>query len=202
MSEDIVQAHETIENMGFVENTPAHINRKQANQHVFDEAKKYLTKLYDGKRCSMCEWMGIKPTDIHPDNKIESHHFFEWSHWNGVDLKKVEAILRVVSPLIHGLYKMTIEDILAGKPLYSIWNEPELQGVKFDSLDSPQNQWFLCHAHHQQSNKAWQELGIDHDMIGLHHSPMALVMLYFVMMTGQYPMHHIPHHDDGLDRTV
>jgi hypothetical protein len=203
MSEkDIVKAHTQDEYMEFEEVLPEHVQRAEASQATFDHAKKYLTKLYGGKRCAMCEWMGIKPTDIHEDNQIESHHFIEWSHWNASDIKKVEAILRVISPLIHGLYMMTMEDILAGKPLYSIWNEPELKDKPFTSLDMPQNQWFLCHAHHQQSNKAWQDLGIDHDMIGLHHAPISLVILYFVMLSGQYPMHHIQHHEDRLDRKV
>lgn len=201
--DDIVKAHSQNEHMDFEENLPEHIQRAKASQTVFDHAKKYLTKLYGGKRCAMCEWMGIKPTDIHADNKIESHHFFEWSHWNAVDMEKVEAILRSISPLIHGLYMTTMKEINSGKPLYSIWNEPEFKDKPFDSLDDARNQWFLCHAHHQQSNKVWQDLGVDHDFIGLHHAPITLVALYFVMLVGQYPMHHLKdHHEDGLDREV
>jgi hypothetical protein len=200
--DDIVKAHSQNEHMDYEEILPEHIQRAKASQSVFDHAKKYLTKLYGGKRCSMCEWMGIKPTDIHADNQIESHHVFEWSHWNSVDIRKVEGALRFISPLIHGMYMMTLDDVLAGKELYSIWNEPEFKGKPFTSLDDARNQWFLCHAHHQQSNEAWQQLGIDHDVIGLHHAPITMVILYFAMLQGQYPMHHIKHHGDGLDRKV
>jgi hypothetical protein len=59
-----------------------------------------------------------------PRSQIESHHVFEWSHWNHNDLRMVELTLRALSPFIHGLYLVDQKDILAGKPILSLWTSP------------------------------------------------------------------------------
>lgn len=189
-----VNAHKQEESMDYNEIIPAHINRKEASQAEFDKAKKFLTKAYGGKRCIVCEMRGETPKD-----HIESHHVFEWCHWNDNDMVMVEIVLRALSPFIHGMYMISKEDILAGKPVPTLWEHPELKGVKFDSLDDPRNQFFLCHAHHQQSTKDQIEKG--YDILGIHHVAFTIWLQYLGMPTGKFPVEHI-HHTDGLDRKV
>jgi hypothetical protein len=138
-----VEAHEQEEHMDYSEIRPSHINRKNASQKVFDEAKKELTKLFGGKRCCVCEFRGENFQDLHPDNQIESHHMFEWSYQNADEIKKVEAILRLLSPFMHGIYLMSKEDILAGKPLVSLWDLYEYKNKPFTSYDDARNQFFI-----------------------------------------------------------
>lgn len=192
---DQVQAHNQEEHEDFLEVIPAHINRKQASQAEFDKAKKFLTKAYNGKRCIVCEMRGEKPKD-----QIESHHVFEWCHWNDNDMQMVEVVLRALSPFLHGLYMISKEDVLAGKEIPSLWNHPELKDKKFNSLDDPRNQFFLCHAHHQQSTKAEIEKG--YDIIGIHHVAFTIWLQYLGMPSGKVPVLHADHHTDGLDRKV
>jgi hypothetical protein len=199
MNKRIVPAHEQIETMKYAEIVPEHIDRHQASQEEFDDAKKFLTKVYGGKRCIVCEMRGENPFD-HPENHIESHHVFEWCHWNENDLKMVEVVLRALSPFIHGLYMISREDVLAGKPIPSLWDHPELKDKPFTSLDDPRNQFFLCHAHHQQSTK--EQIANGYDVIGLHHVAWPVWLQYLGMPSGKIPAHHINHHDDGLNRKV
>jgi hypothetical protein len=196
---DEVRAHEQDETMEYESIIPAHINRKQASQSEFDRAKKFLTKLYGGKRCIVCEMRGENPLDHHPENHVESHHVFEWCKANANNMQMVEITLRAISPFIHGLYLISKEDILAGKPVPSLWDHPELKDKPFTTLDDPRNQWFLCHAHHQQSTN--KEIKEGFDIIGLHHSPFPEWIQYMGLPSGSFPMRHV-HHDDGLDRKV
>jgi hypothetical protein len=191
---DEIKAHSQEESMDFEEIIPAHVNRKGASQSEFDRAKKFLTKVYGGKRCIVCEMRGETPKD-----HIESHHVFEWCHWNDNDMKMVEATLRALSPFLHGMYMISKEDILEGKEIPSLWNHPELKDKPFDSLDDPRNQYFLCHAHHQQSTNAEIEDG--YDIIGLHHVPFPQWLQYLGLPSGILPVKHEPH-DDKLDRKV
>lgn len=191
---DEVKAHIQDESMKFEEVIPAHINRKEASQSEFDSAKKFLTKVYSGKRCIICEMRGEIPTD-----HIESHHVFEWCHWNDNDMKMVEITLRALSPFIHGMYMISKEDILAGKPIPSLWEHPELKDKPFTSLDDPRNQYFLCHAHHQQSTN--KEILDGYDIIGLHHVPFPQWLQYMGLPSGKFPVKHEPH-NDNLDRKV
>lgn len=192
---DQVQAHNQEEHEDFEEIIPAHINRKQASQSEFDRAKKFLTKAYGGKRCIVCEMRGETPKD-----HIESHHVFEWCHWNDNDMQMVEVVLRALSPFIHGLYMISKEDVLAGKEIPSLWSHPELKDKKFDSLDDPRNQFFLCHAHHQQSTN--EQIKNGYDIIGIHHVAFTIWLQYLGMPTGKVPAIHAKHHDDGLNRKV
>jgi hypothetical protein len=191
---DEVQAHIQNESMDYEEIIPAHVDRKEASQAEFDKAKKFLTKAYGGKRCIVCEMRGEKPT-----SHIESHHVFEWCHWNDNDMRKVEIALRALSPFIHGMYMISEEDILAGKPVPSLWEHPELKDKPFTSLDDPRNQYFLCHAHHQQSTNA--EIGKGYDVIGLHHLPFPQWLQYMGLPIGKLPVKHEPH-EDKLNRKV
>jgi hypothetical protein len=198
---DIVKAHEQNEGMEYTEVIPEHIERKEASQHEFDKAKAFLTKVYGGKRCIVCELRGEKPSDHGLDNHIESHHLFEWCHWNDNDMKMVEVALRALSPFIHGLYMISKEDILAGKPIPSLWEHPELKDKPFTSLDDPRNQYFICHVHHQQASKVEQAVG--DDVIGLHHIPFPVWLQYLGMPKGKTPVHHIgEHHNSGLNSKV
>lgn len=192
---DQVQAHNQEEHMDYEEIIPAHVNRKQASQSEFDHAKKFLTEVYGGKRCIVCEMRGEKPKD-----QIESHHVFEWCHWNDNDMEMVEITLRALSPFIHGLYMISKEDVLAGKEIPSLWNHAELKDKKFDSLDDPRNQFFLCHAHHQQSTK--DEITKGYDIIGIHHVAFTIWLQYLGMKSGKLPVRHADQHDDKLDRKV
>lgn len=192
----IIPAHEQIEIEAVAEVIPEHIDRKQASQKVFDEAKKFLTKVYGGKRCIVCEMRGEKPV-----GHIESHHVFEWCHWNDNDMQMVEVVLRALSPFIHGLYMISKEDVLAGKRIPSLWEHPELVNVPFTSLDDPRNQFFLCHAHHQQSTK--DQIAHGYDVVGIHHVPWTIWLQYLGMPTGKIPVHHVdPHVHDKLNRKV
>lgn len=192
----IVAAHEQVEIDAVAEIIPEHINRKQASQSEFDHAKKFLTDVYQGKRCIVCEMRGEQPK-----GNIESHHVFEWCHWHDNDMKRVEIVLRALSPFLHGLYTISQDDVLAGKPIPSIWNHPALQNKPFTSLDDPRNQFFLCHAHHQQSTKEQIEHG--YDVIGIHHVAWTIWLQYLGMPSGKIPAHHIdPHEHDKLDRKV
>ncbi|HLI46801.1 MAG TPA: hypothetical protein VKU94_06370 [Geobacterales bacterium] len=192
---DIVKAHVQDELMRYEEIIPAHISRKKASQEEFDKAKKFLTKLYGGKRCIVCEVRGEKP-----QSQIESHHVFEWCHWNDNNLEMVEVVLRALSPFIHGMYMISKEDILSGKPIPSLWEHPELKDKPFSSLDDPRNQFFLCHAHHQQSTK--EQIANNYDIIGIHHVPWTIWLQYMGMSSGKLPVIHAKHHDDGLNRKV
>jgi hypothetical protein len=195
-----VHAHTQEEHMDYEEIRPSHINRKNASQTVFDHAKKELTELFVGKRCCVCEFRGEKFQELHEDNQIESHHMFEWSYQNADNIKKVELILRLLSPLMHGIYLMTEDEILSGK-LVTLWDHEHYKNKPLTSYDDARNQWFLCKFHHQQSTKQALEDGID--IIGLHHIPFPDWLQYFVMPTGVFPVKHAsPHHEDGLDRTV
>lgn len=198
--ENQVEAHSQHEHMDYEEMRPEHINRKVASQAVFDHAKKELTKIYNGKRCCVCEFRGENFQDHHPENQIESHHIFEWSYQNADDIKLVEVILRLISPFIHGVYMMSKEDILTGKPLFSLWDHPDFINKPFTSFDDARNQYFLCNAHHQQSTK--NEIASGYDIIGLHHIPLPDWLQYFVMASGVFPVRHVTHHEDGLDRKV
>lgn len=188
---DTVKAHAQHESMDFSELIPEHIDRAEASQVIFDHAKKFLTQVYGGKRCIVCEMRGEVPTDHYEDNQIESHHVFEWCHANENDMQMVEIVLRALSPFIHGLYMASKEDILAGKPLPSLWEHTALKNVPFKSLDDPRNQYFLCHAHHQQSTK--EQINEGYDIIGLHHIPWPQWLQYLGLPKGKYPVKHIPH---------
>lgn len=192
---DMVSAHEQEEITDVVEIIPGHIDRKEASQSEFDRAKRFLTELYGGKRCIVCEMRGETPKD-----QIESHHVFEWCHWNDNDMKMVEVTLRALSPFIHSLYLIGKDDILAGKPITSLWEHPNLKEKPFTSLDDPRNQYFLCHAHHQQSTK--DQIKDGYDVIGLHHVPWSIWLQYLGMPAGKWPARHADHHNDGLDRAV
>lgn len=197
----IVQAHEQLEINAVEEVIPEHIDRKQADQKVFDHAKAFLTEVYGGKRCIVCEMRGENPADHGKDNHIESHHVFEWCHWNDNDLQMVEVTLRALSPFLHGLYMISREDVLAGKRIPSLWEHPELVNVPFTSLDDPRNQFFLCHAHHQQSTK--EQIANGYDVIGIHHVAWTIWLQYMGMPHGKLPAHHVdPHEHDKLDRRV
>lgn len=191
----MVAAHEQKENESYAENIPEHIDRKEASQSEFDRAKKFLKKVYGGARCIVCEMRGEEPV-----GHIESHHVFEWCHWNDNDMKMVEIVLRALSPFLHGLYIVSKEDVLAGKPIPTLWEHPELKDKPFASLDDPRNQFFLCHAHHQQSTN--DEIAHGFDVIGIHHVPFTIWLQYLGMPHGKVPAHHIDHHSDGLDRKV
>lgn len=195
MDDKTVKAHEQFEDADFVEVIPAHIDRKEASQTEFNRAKRELKALYGKPRCIMCEMAGEEP-----QGNIESHHVFEWCHWNDNDMKKVEVILRALSPFIHGLYLISKKDILAGKPIPSLWEHPDYKDKPFTSLDDARNQYFLCHAHHQQSTKEQIEEG--YDRLGLHHVPWTIWLQYFAMKTGRLPAHHAVEHDDDMDRKV
>lgn len=191
-----VAAHEQIETSIVAEIIPEHINRKQASQAEFDKAKEFLTKVYGGKRCIVCEMRGEKP-----QGNIESHHVFEWCHWHDNDMQRVEVVLRALSPFLHGLYMISKEDVLAGKQIPSLWYHPELKDKPFDSLDDPRNQFFLCHAHHQQSTKI--QISQGYDVIGIHHVAWTIWLQYLGMPTGKIPAHHVDQHaHDNLDRRV
>jgi hypothetical protein len=192
---DFVQPHEQEEIIDVVEIIPGHVDRKEASQSEFDRAKRFLTDLYGGKRCIVCEMRG----DI-PKSQIESHHVFEWCHWNDNDIEMVEATLRALSPFIHGLYMISKADVLAGKPIPSLWEHPDLKDKPFESLDDPRNQYFLCHAHHQQSTK--YEINDGYDVFGLHHLPWPIWLQYLGMPAGKWPARHAGHHQDVLDRVV
>jgi hypothetical protein len=196
----MVAAHEQEEVTDVIEIIPEHIDRKQASQSEFDAAKKFLTKLYGGKRCIVCEMRGENYLDHHPKNQIESHHVFEWCHWNDNDMQMVEIVLRALSTFIHGLYMISKEDILAGKPIPSLWDHEHFKDKPFNSLDDARNQLFLCHAHHQQSTN--DEITMGFDIIGLHHAVWVIWLQYMGMPSGKFPAKHAVHHDDGLDRTV
>src|SRR5437763_5544861 len=164
---DEVQAHIQNESMDYEEIIPAHVNRKEASQAEFDKAKKFLTKVYGGKRCIVCEMRGEKPT-----SQIESHHVFEWCHWNDNDMKMVEVTLRALSPFIHGLYMIDKEKVLNGEPIPSLWNHDMFKHVPYDSLDDARNQFFLCHSHHQQATH--EQIAAWYDAIGIHHVPFPI----------------------------
>jgi hypothetical protein len=215
INKDYVEAHTQRETADIDELLPGHINRKKASQVEFDKAKKFLTELYGGKRCIVCEIRGENHLDHHPENHIESHHVFEWSHWNDNDMEMVEVTLRALSPFIHGLYILTADAYRNGgyaavRPaLFNIVNSgtdiPTLWKIvtdKFDSLDDPRNQLFLCHAHHQQATK--DEINGGYDIIGLHHMFWTLWLQYMGMPSGKVPaLHHAEqHHVDGLNRKV
>jgi hypothetical protein len=195
MIERIVKAHEQIEETAVAEVIPDHIDRKQASQAEFDHAKKTLRKLYGKPRCIMCEMAGEESK-----GNIESHHVFEWCHWNDNDMQKVEIVLRALSPFIHGLYMISKEEVLAGKTIPTLWEHPDFKGKPFNSLDDARNQLFLCHAHHQQSTKA--QIADGYDRVGLHHVVWVIWLQYFAMKEGKLPVHHVDHHEDGIDRTV
>jgi hypothetical protein len=137
----------------------------------------------EGKRCIVCEMR--KET---PRSQIESHHVFEWSHWNHNDLRMVELTLRALSPFIHGLYLVDQKDILAGKPILSLWDQPALKGKPFVSLDDPRNQFFICHAHHQQSTK--EQIANGYDVLGIHHVPFTIWLQYMGMPKDTFPALH------------
>lgn len=202
MTERRVAAHIQHEVNEYEEIVPEHIDRAEASQTVFNAAKRYLEKLFGGKRCIVCEMRGERPEDYGPHNHIESHHMVEWSHWNQIkDWSKVELLSRLTSPLIHGWYLISKEDILAGKPLPSLWDRPEWQGKPLTTLDDPRLQWFLCLTHHQQATKEIQALG--HDGIGVHHLAVALFFVNMVLDAGDLAARHVDHHAlDGLDRRV
>ena len=197
---DTVEAHAQHESMDFFELIPSHIDRSKASQTIFDHAKKFLTNVYGGKRCIVCEMRGENHLDHHPDNQIESHHVFEWCHANENNMQMVEVVLRALSPFIHGLYMINREDILAGKQIPSLWEHPALKNSPFTSLDDPRNQYFLCHAHHQQSTKV--EIGEGFDIIGLHHLPWPQWLQYMGLPSGKFPVKHIPHGTNLLNRRV
>jgi hypothetical protein len=196
----IVEAHSQEETTDVLEVIPAHIDRKQASQEEFDHAKKFLTKVYGGKRCIVCEARGENPLEHYPENHIESHHVFEWCHWNDNNMQMVEVALRSLSPFIHGLYMISKADVLAGKPIPTLWEHPDLINKPFDSLDDARNQFFLCHAHHQQSTN--DQIKAGYDIIGLHHVAWTIWLQYLGMPTGKIPALHAKHHDDGLNRKV
>jgi hypothetical protein len=178
-----VKAHIQQESMEYQEIIPAHIDRDESSQYEFNKAKKFLTKAFGGKRCIVCEMRGEKPIGA-----IESHHVFEWSHWNDNDMEMVETTLRALSPFIHGIYMISKEDILAGKKIPSLWEHPELRNKPFTSLDDPRNQWFLCHAHHQQSTNEQTENG--YDILGLHNVPFPEWLQYMGLPSGIVPVRH------------
>lgn len=182
-----VAAHKQEEEDHFLEIIPEHINRGEASQGTFDHAKKTLKQLYGGKRCIVCEARGENWQDI-KGNIIESHHVFEWCHWNDNDMQMVEVALRALSPFIHGLYMIPKKDILAGKPIPSLWNHPQFVGKKFDSLDDARNQFFICHAHHQQSTK--EQIAAGYDVLGIHHVPFTIWLQYLGMPKGKFPVQH------------
>ena len=199
--ENQVEAHESSEHMDYVEIRPSHIDRKEASQTIFDRAKKNLTELFGGKRCCVCEFRGENYLDHHHENKIESHHMFEWSYQNADNIQLVEVILRLLSPFMHGIYLMSREDILAGKPLVSLWDHSNFKCREFTSFDDARNQFFICNAHHQQSTK--DETAKGYDILGLHHIPLPIWIQYLVMPSGVFPVKHgESYHSDGLDRTV
>lgn len=185
--ERVVNAHNQLEHMTYEEIIPAHIDRGEASQTVFNNAKNFLKMIYGGKRCIVCEMRGENWQDI-PKNQIESHHVFEWCHWNDNDLRMVEIVLRALSPFIHGLYMIPKEEILAGAPIPSLWDHPALKGKPFESLDDPRNQFFLCHAHHQQSTAEQRKLGID--ILGIHHVAWTIWLQYLGMPKGKFPVKH------------
>lgn len=188
-AEGIVDAHHQIEHMTYEEIIPSHINRGEASQTVFDNAKKFLKQVYGGKRCIVCEMRGEQFDDPkHGKNQIESHHVFEWCHWNDNDMRMVEITLRALSPFLHGLYMMSKEDILAGKPVLSLWDHPSLKGKPFESLDDPRNQFFLCHAHHQQATK--EQIAMGYDILGIHHVAFTIWLQYMGMPAGKIPVKH------------
>jgi hypothetical protein len=195
MSDDIVKAHTEEEHMEYEEIFPEHIDRSKASQTIFDNAKKFLTKLYGGKRCIVCEMRGETPKD-----QIESHHIFEWSHWNDNDMKMVEVTLRALSPFIHGMYLIKREDILGGSHIPSLWDHPSLKNKPFTSLDDPRNQYFICRSHHQQSTDEQIEEG--YDVIGIHHLPFPQWLQYLGLPSGKIPARHVNDHEDGLDRKL
>lgn len=180
---DIVKAHEQNESDPIVEIFADHISRKEASGAEFGHAKQLLTKLYGGKRCIVCEMRGEKYKD-----NIESHHVFEWAHWNQANMQMIETTLRTLSPFIHGMYMISQEDILAGKPIPSLWDHPEFKDKPFNSLDDARNQYFLCHAHHQQSTK--EETGEGYDIVGLHHAPFPQWLQYLAMKAPQIAIKH------------
>lgn len=185
---NIVEAHKQIEHMTYEEIFPPHIKRGEASQVIFNNAKNFLKQIYGGKRCIVCEMRGEDWRDI-KGNQIESHHVFEWSHWNDNDMRMVEMTLRALSPFIHGLYMISKEDILAGKPIPSLWDHPALKGKPFESLDDPRNQFFLCHAHHQQSTKEQRAAG--YDVLGIHHVAWTIWLQYMGMPKGKLPARHV-----------
>jgi hypothetical protein len=178
-----IEAHTNIETITYEEIFPEHEDRHSANQTIFDNAKRFLKQLYGGKRCIVCEMR--KET---PRSQIESHHVFEWSHWNHNDLRMVELTLRALSPFIHGLYLVDQKDILAGKPILSLWDQPALKGKPFVSLDDPRNQFFICHAHHQQSTK--EQIANGYDVLGIHHVPFTIWLQYMGMPKDTFPALH------------
>jgi hypothetical protein len=185
----MVDAHDQKDHMDFVEVIPEHIDRGHASQSEFDHAKKFLKKVYGGKRCIVCEMRGEDYRDHGKQNHIESHHVFEWCHWNDNDMQMVEITLRAMSPFIHGLYMIPKEQVLAGDPIPSLWNHPDLIHKPFTSLDDPRNQFFLCHAHHQQSTK--EQIKTGYDILGIHHVPFTVWLQYMGMPKGKLPVEHM-----------
>lgn len=192
----MVKAHAQKEAMAYKSLVPEHIDRGEASQTIFDQAKRYLTKVH-GKRCIVCEMRGEDPTEHYADNHIESHHWFEWCKANVDNMEHVEVVLRALSPFLHGLAIMSYKnpnwkaELLSGKRPPSLWELPEWKGHPFVSLDDPRNQFFLCHAHHQQATKEWASEG--YDVIGLHHIPITEWIQYMVLPKGVFPVAH----DDG-----
>lgn len=204
-----VSAHAQNEAMIYKSLVPEHIDRKEASTALFDQAKKYLRKLYGAPRCIVCEMRGEDPYDHHPENHIESHHWFEWCKANVNNMEMVEVTLRALSPFIHGLYIISRsrpawkEELRKGIiTIPSLWDLPEWKNHPFQSLDDPRNQYFLCHAHHQQSTK--EEIADGYDIIGLHHVPMPEWTQYMGLPKGVYPVAHEDHHENTqhLDRRV
>lgn len=189
----IVKAHAQSEAMLFKSLIPDHEDRKGADQGVFDQAKRYLTKLH-GKRCIVCEMRGEDPYDHHEENHIESHHWFEWCKANADNMAHVEIVLRALSPFLHGLTIMSYknpkwkQELQAGAKPPSLWDLPEWKEHPFTTLDDPRNQVFLCHAHHQQSTRKQSSEG--YDVIGLHHIPITEWIQYMVLPKGVNPVSH------------
>lgn len=194
-----VEAHTQKEEDKFLEIIPAHIDRGEASQSTFDHAKKQLKKIYGGKRCIVCESRGENWQDI-PGNLIESHHMFEWSHWNNNNIQMVEIALRALSPFMHGLYMIDKKDILAGKPIPSLWEHPDFIGKPFTSLDDARNQFFLCHSHHQQATHDQIAAGLD--ALGIHHVPFTIWIQYMGTPHGVLPATHISSVAHVLDPVV
>jgi hypothetical protein len=186
--EQNVPAHKQKEEEAFLEIIPEHINRGEASQTIFNRAKKQLKSIYGGKRCIVCEARGEDYTAI-KGNQIESHHVFEWCHWNDNDMKMVEVTLRALSPFIHGLYMIDKEKVLNGEPIPSLWNHDMFKHVPFDSLDDARNQFFLCHSHHQQATH--EQIAAGHDAIGIHHVPFTIWLQYLGMPKGKVPVQHM-----------
>jgi hypothetical protein len=183
-----VEAHKQKEEESFLEIIPEHISRGEASQGTFNRAKKQLKSIYGGKRCIVCEARGENWQDL-KGNQIESHHVFEWCHWNDNDMQMVEVALRALSPFIHGLYMISKEDVLAGKPIPSLWTHKDFTGKPFDSLDDARNQFFLCHAHHQQATH--EQIAAGYDAIGIHHVPFTIWLQYLGMPKGKIPVQHL-----------